>query len=745
MANERGDNRTPDRPSLDASSIRSQAGSSYERFFEAERDRHVAMLAEAERTAEVQLHVEAHVITNVSAPDAAHGWTVTACTVDAPGALSLIAGLLAAHGLSIDQGDVYTLRTPEDELPPGPSLRDAARRGGGRSRPRPLPRRAASRLQAPARWLLDIFEVTSVDAAEPDWDALREQLRELLAMLADGDLDGAIGRLLGPLGEIAARRDEESMLLPIEIEVDNDSSADATRLAIRSTDTPGFLFEFTNGVAMLGLSIQRAQIRTEHGKTRNTFWITDTSGRRIESEQRLAELRVATVLIKQFMHLLPRSPNPSQALRQFGSLARDLVARPEWIADLDRLQSQDVLATLAELMGVSEFLWHDFLRMQHENLFPVVADIPALDVERTPEQMRQALADDLDGAGTHDERVTALNRFKDRAMFRIDLRHITGRSDLEQFSEALSLLGDIVVQCAAELAHEAMGGDGDRPPRPWAIGALGKFGGREMGFASDIELLFVYDDDPASGDDAVAAYFRTWVQRFTAILAGRREGIFEIDMRLRPYGDGGPLASSLAGLRAYYSPAGDAMQFERLALVKLRAVAGDPELGRALERLRDDYVYSGEPFDVAEELHLRERQIAERTPSGSIHAKYGRGGLVDIEYAVQIRQIEAGSVDHDSSLRQTNTLAAIAALSARGHLDPALATRTAEAYRFLRRLIDAMRAVRGNARDLVVPEQRSAEFAYLARRLRYESPEALAAAIEAEMTVAASLWQDVAS
>ena len=61
MANERGDDRTPDRPALDASSIRSQAGSSYERFFEAERERHVAMLAEAERTAEVQLHVEAHV------------------------------------------------------------------------------------------------------------------------------------------------------------------------------------------------------------------------------------------------------------------------------------------------------------------------------------------------------------------------------------------------------------------------------------------------------------------------------------------------------------------------------------------------------------------------------------------------------------------------------------------------------------------------------------------------------------
>jgi glutamate-ammonia-ligase adenylyltransferase len=599
-------------------------------------------------------------------------------------------------------------------------------------RPPPAP------AQPPPRWLLDVFEVTTTDTAEPDWAAFRDELVALMALQAGKHGEEALQQVIESLGDTSIGGDEQGALLPIRIEVDNESSPDATRLAIRSTDTPGFLFEFANALAMLDLSIERAQIRTEHGETRDTFWVTDAAGHRVEDERRLAELRVATALIKQFTHLLPRSPNPSQALRQFRALARSLIARPEWGGDLDKLRSEDVLGTLAELLGVSEFLWDDFLRMQHENLFPVVADVPALDVERSREEMQGALEAELVRAEDHAARVEVLHRFKDREMFRIDLRHITQRSDIDEFSAALTRLGEIIVEAAAGLAHEEIGEGG--APCPWAIMALGKFGGREMGFASDVELLFVYDDGSPRADNDPAAYFRTFVHRFTAIVAGRREGIFELDLRLRPYGDGGPLASSVDALRSYYSPEGDALQFERLALVKLRPVAGDTELGRAVEELRDAYVYSGEPLDLAEVRHLRDRQIEERTPPGAIHAKYGSGGAVDVEYAIQIRQIEAASTDEHPSLRVTNTLRAIEALSARGYLEPAHAKRIAEAYRFLRRLIDAMRAVRGNARDLVVPERGSAEFAYLARRLHYDSTEALTQEIAEQMTVARSLW-----
>ena len=96
-------------------------------------------------------------------------------------------------------------------------------------------------------------------------------------------------------------------------------------------------------------------------------------------EERIHELRVATTLIKQFTHLLPRSPDPGQALRQFNAMIAEMLSRPQWTAELANLESPAVLETLADLMGVSRFLWEDFLRMQHENLFPVLLDLPGAD------------------------------------------------------------------------------------------------------------------------------------------------------------------------------------------------------------------------------------------------------------------------------------------------------------------------------------------------------------------------------
>jgi glutamate-ammonia-ligase adenylyltransferase len=111
--------------------------------------------------------------------------------------------------------------------------------------------------------------------------------------------------------------------------------------------------------------------------------------------------------------------------------------------------------------------------------------------------------------------------------------------------------------------------------------------------------------------------------------------------------------------------------------------------------------------------------------------------VVDIEYWVQARQIEVGA--GDASVRTPNTMRALERLAAGGHVDAALAAEVAEAYAFLRRLIDALRVVRGNARDLTIPHADTKAFAYLARRLELE-PDALREAIERHMRCAAALW-----
>ncbi len=260
----------------------------------------------------------------------------------------------------------------------------------------------------------------------------------------------------------------------------------------------------------------------------------------------------------------------------------------------------------------------------------------------------------------------------------------------------------------------------DGAPCPLSLCALGKFGGRELGFASDIELMFVYaGNGQTTGPQVIttAEFFERLAQEFVQTIQARREGIFEIDLRLRPYGQAGSMAVALESFSRYFAPDGPAWDYERQALVKLRPVAGDAALGEEIVRLRDEFVYSGERFNVTAMRAMRERQLRHLVTAGTFNAKFSPGGLVDIEYLVQGLQITHG--DRDRSLRLTNTRQAMKALATAGFLAQDDYERLREAHIFLRRLINALRMVRGNARDLTVPPAESEEFAFLARRLEY--------------------------
>src|SRR5690606_33738880 len=131
-----------------------------------------------------------------------------------------------------------------------------------------------------------------------------------------------------------------------------------------------------------------------------------------------------------------------------------------------------------------------------------------------------------------------------------------------------------------------------------------------------------------------------------------------------------------------------AEQFERMALVKLRPVAGDPDLGRTVIELRDRFVYSGKPLDLDNIRHLRQRQASELVPHGTISAKHSPGGLVDVEYYVQAQQIMAGA--DRPEIRVPNTLQAIDRLEQTQAIDSQRAATLRAAYAFLRQLIDAL-------------------------------------------------------
>ncbi|MEX0717846.1 MAG: glutamine synthetase adenylyltransferase [Planctomycetaceae bacterium] len=660
-------------------------------------------------------------------------WRVTIAGFDRVGDLSLICGLLFVYGFNITDGNVFTAEHVEaaHHGRPGPAEKGPPTDKAGIATPK----------------FIDVFTVRPPrerESAEA-WKAYRDELGELMKLSDERGPREAQGALAKRVAEtVRDHSGRAPRLYPVEIDIDNDSSGRFTVLHIRAEDTIGFLYELTNALTLSGIDISRVIVGSAGNRVYDTLYVRDEAGRKIVDENRLKELRAAVVLIKHFTHLLSRSPNPESALLRFRDFLEQLFRQPNWLEDLSSLEQSEVLHTLASVLGVSDFLWEDFLRLQHANLFPVVTDIEALSRRKTREELDAEISDELrvtsdEKKGTaapsensslvtrHSSLAQRLNAFKDREMFRIDLRHIMGHiEEFGQFSEELTDVAEVVVAAAVRLVDDDLRArfgtprlDGDGPC-PLAVCALGKCGGRELGFASDIELMFVYEGNgETAGPDVVttAEYFQKLVEAFTKSIRARREGIFHVDLRLRPYGRAGSLAVSVEAFRSYFGPDGAAWPYERQSLVKLRPIGGDAEFGRRVVALRDELIYTGAAFDVRAMRAMREKQLAQLVHAGTINAKLSPGGLVDCEYLVQGLQITHGG--SDPSLRPTNTLEAMRALAAAGIVSADEEARLREAYIFLRRLIDALRMVRGDARDLTVPPGDSEEFQYLARRLRY--------------------------
>ena len=234
----------------------------------------------------------------------------------------------------------------------------------------------------------------------------------------------------------------------------------------------------------------------------------------------------------------------------------------------------------------------------------------------------------------------------------------------------------MVLATALTLAHQTLQQRHGTPQQPdgspctFALFGLGKLGGCELGYASDIEMLCVYSGQGTTRGGAlqlaVSEYAELLVQQCRDFIVARRAGIFELDMRLRPFGSHGPLATSVDTFQQYYSPGGQAAPFERQALIKLRWVAGDATLGQRIAAYRDGFVYSVTPFDLAAAVQLRQRQMQELVPPGSTDTKYGPGGLIDVEYTVQYLQLLHGATT--PSVRTPNTLEALQALHQAGSL-----------------------------------------------------------------------------
>lgn len=645
-----------------------------------------------------------------------------ACTVyafDFPGLFSLITGLLAVSGYDIRTGTVHTF---------GPEHETARYRVRNRGRyktfersiekPRLIIDRFVGVLRGnsgPASWLEHLSGL--IDST---WNQLRiSEFREILG------IDSARRFVYEKVSQsLSSSQIEAGALYPISVEVDA-APRGGSKLTVVSQDTPFFLFALGSAVALQSLSIEAVHIATEGEVATDVIEIRSEGD---PLEQRMQHIRLLILMTKQFTYFLGRAPDPYAALLRFESLCQEIVDRSSSDAVQHLLSNPDVLTDLARILGASDFIWEEFVRLQYESLLPMLENSSEGQLSRTEEQVSHYISRLLQSAASMEEKKRGLNDFKNREIYLIDLDHITHpERDFAFLSRQLTHLAEAVVTGAVGIAYEELASRYGAPlgfaglPTPFAVFGLGKLGGAALGYASDIELLFVYSDTGVTGGATSirnAEFFDHCVRMATNMIETKQEGIFHIDLRLRPHGSAGPLAASLESFFEYYGVGGAAHAYERLSLVRMRRIGGDQAFGRRVERLRDELVYQSDTIDTVELQNLRERQLKEKTEPHRLNAKFSPGALVDLEYTVQLIQTRFGR--ENPRLRTPRIHAALAAA---GQLDDAEATQIVAAYDFLRRLINGLRMLRGSAKDLFLPEQESAEYDHLARRMGYPDGE----------------------
>jgi glutamate-ammonia-ligase adenylyltransferase len=391
---------------------------------------------------------------------------------------------------------------------------------------------------------------------------------------------------------------------------------------------------------------------------------------------------------------LSESPDPDLGLLSLRNLLDD-PAREEQLTRVFR-DSPEAARRLCLLVGTSRLV-ADILQRNID----LVVRLP--DSERLRTKEGPALVESARSTVSWRDRAdrqAALLRWKERNLLGVIARDILGESDVQQVEADVTAIADTAVTVALESMA---------PRVPFAVIALGRYGGAELSYASDLDVVFVYDGSTAGHQaeaDRVASNLRRFLQGTTPATR-----LWEVDTDLRPEGKDGLLARSLDGYVAYWEKW--AAVWERQAMLRSRLAAGDAAVGARFMELVDDFVGS-KPIstdDVREIRRIKARVETERIPARDdpqFHLKLGRGSLADIEWTVQLLQLQ-------HRVRSASTMNAIAALVRAAVLSSDDATILADAYRFCEGTRNRLFLVRSEAGDALPQETET--LTWLARSL----------------------------
>jgi len=384
-------------------------------------------------------------------------------------------------------------------------------------------------------------------------------------------------------------------------------------------------------------------------------------------------------LIPRIIEVSAEREDADATLKRFLDLVETVSRRASYLALLD--EHPAVLARIAQLFDTSSWA------AEYLNRHPIVLDelLDAQSLLSAPDW--RAFAQDLRSQlavrqGDEERQMDWLREAHHAQVFRLLAQDLSGLLSVEQLADHLSDLADAVLQVTLELCWAQLRGRHRSDPR-FAVVAYGKLGGKELGYASDLDLIFLYDDP----DDGAQEVYARLAQRIGRWLTARTAAgvLFEIDLRLRPQGESGLLVSSIDAFRRYQRES--AWTWEHQALTRARFCAGDTALGESFEAERIAILgMTRDPAKLRKDVLSMREQLLEGHPNPSelFDLKHDRGGMIDIEFAVQYLVL-GQSHRHAELTRNAGNIALLRLAGQLGLISAESAESAADAYREYRR------------------------------------------------------------
>ncbi|MBF0439839.1 MAG: bifunctional [glutamate--ammonia ligase]-adenylyl-L-tyrosine phosphorylase/[glutamate--ammonia-ligase] adenylyltransferase [Magnetococcales bacterium] len=426
--------------------------------------------------------------------------------------------------------------------------------------------------------------------------------------------------------------------------------------------------------------------------------------------------RIAIPLLTEIL----QAPDQDMALHHAEAFLRGLGHRVNYLALLK--ENPPVLKLLIRLFGTSALLSRSLI--QHPELMDGLVTTDFLGHFRNRTELTHNLNQAMAKASHPEETLQIIREFKNIETLRLGIRDLSGIAEPTEVMSGLSLLAEVTLnRILADARSELVArhgiprytnGQGERLEAPFAILAMGKLGGKELGFASDLDLIFIhgsqgedpFTDSPTHSIPNAQFFNRLGQKIITSITTLTRVGkLYELDMRLRPSGASGPVVTSLDSFLHYQTH--DAWVWEHQALTRARPVAGDAPFIQALNAvIATIFTRRYDPALLRQEINsMRERIVEEKKPpAGWLDIKQSRGGVVDIEFLVQYL-ILAHAADHPEIV-QPNLPTALRALTKAGLLDKGECQILEESYGLYRFTESRLRLLHDRSENRIGPDER---------------------------------------